>query len=321
MPRSFKKKSWTRSRSSAGRSAPRRVARAPARVPRKRRPVRGSRRSARVSRGEESTVVNIRKVSKPKSWVRTYKKMTASQYTKFLSSERFSSGDGYQAIQNFMIGKTTELETVTANAQTVSAAYKATNASVLLEKMTAFLRLTNHSTVPATLTIYQILSRSMCELGPLALWDKYASAQGSSAYKVDATPFEAKGFGHYYKIQKTTTHTIQGGSTVTVNMDISTNYMMASNQLVDSDNQFNVPHLTRGILVVAKGGLVQDSINKSQVTTAAVSVVFDLNIVYKWSINQVNSSATFENGTYGVITNSAKFVNEDSGDVHTEEVA
>lgn len=273
----------------------------------------------RYNKNEESTQVFFMSKSKPKPWITAATKLSSASYTKFLSSQIFTSGNGYQACENFLVGKTTELTTITNNAQTVSASYRSTNASLLLETMSATLRLTNSSNVPVTVTCYQIIARRQCELGPLALWDKYASAEGSSAYVVDSTPFRAKGFGSFYKILRTTTHTIQGGCTISVLMNFDVNYKLAWNNLIDGDSQFNVPWLTRSVLVRAVGGLVQDSVNRTQVTTGDVSIAYDLKITYKWSLIQGNSTTIFENGQYGLITNLAKFVNEDSDEIVAEE--
>jgi len=290
------------------------------RYPSKRRRIVGSYRHVKShNSSEESTRLNWVSKSKPKKWVRTQTKITAAQYTKFLSSEIVTAGNGFQACKAFEIGKTSELDTITNNAQTVSAAYRSSNASVLLESMSARIRLTNSCNVPATVTVYQMLARRSCEIGPLALWDKYMAAEGSSAYKVSQTPFRAKGFGAYWKILKTRRITIQGGATITISCNFDVGWMLAKNELDDGDSQFNVPFLTRAVMIAAQGGLVQDSVNRSQVTTGDVSIAYDLHVNYKWSVNAANSTTIFENGQYGLITNVAKFVNEDSDEIVQEE--
>jgi len=276
-------------------------------------------RSITRNSSEESTSLNWFSKSKPKSWVRTQTKITAAQYTRYLSSERITAGNGFQGAHAFIIGKTTELDTITNNAQTVSAAYRSSNASVLLENMQAKIRMTNSCNVPCTVTVYEMIARRSCEIEPVALWDKYLAAQGSSCYTVGQTPFRAKGFGAYWKILKTRRMTIQGGATIRVNCNFEVGWMLAKNELDDGNSQFNVPHLTRAVMVAGQGGLVQDSVNRSNVTTGDVSIAWDMHINYKWSVNQANSTTIFENGQYGIITNVAKFVNEDSDEIVAEE--
>jgi len=179
--------------------------------------------------------------------------------------------------------------------------------------------MTNSCNVPCTVTVYEMIARRSCEIEPVALWDKYLAAQGSSCYTVGQTPFRAKGFGAYWKILKTRRMTIQGGATIHVNCNFEVGWMLAKNELDDGNSQFNVPHLTRAVMVAGQGGLVQDSVNRSNVTTGDVSIAWDMHINYKWSVNQANSTTIFENGQYGIITNVAKFVNEDSDEIVAEE--
>lgn len=316
-----------RPRAANGRFVPRAApAPAPRRAPRpmRRRAVRPRRQRGAQSRmvcpgsSEESSATKIVKRKPLLSWQRSLKKMTSVQCYDMLSTGVYTSNVGRQSYPHYDLANIADLERVTIAAESLiptAAAATAQNAKCFLRKISMNLRMVNTSTVPVTLTMYHYRMRYATDLSASTMYETYAIDQSLNPERVGATPFQMARWGHFYRIYKQRKVVLQGGSTHIINYDIDVNYSLSPDTFNDTAGQAGIVGISRGVLVMAYGGLIQDATTNA-ISTAATQIAFEKRLKFWFYLTAGRSTKSFYDGNYGDMTpGNARFINEDQDEV------
>jgi len=325
MPRRYKKKcACPRTRAANGRYArAARPARRRAAAPRLSR--RSSNRrglSACAKASEESSSTKISYIAKTKPWQKAYTKLMNFQDSTFQGNSLFTATSGKQALHNTAVCSNIELGNLFGQAAIVIPTAVGSNSQLFIKSINTVYRITNTTTSPVTLMMYHWIQRNPCEKHADVLMNDMLSAQTAgtgtplinAGQKVRATPFQATGWGHYYKVIKTRKAVLQPGSTHTVFQKLVLNYLIKFADIDEGNAMFGQAGLTRGLLVCAYGGLCQQDASPTVITTAPVQCIYDREDKYKWYLTSGRSTGSFHTGGYTTIAdNLCEQMNQDSG--------
>lgn len=269
---------------------------------------------------EESEVSNVRFGYPVKSWQKIMKKTSPVQVSQYTNSLTVQGAGSAQVVSNTGIADVVDLQTRMTEALSLSAGLTSTGNAITqgiyIKSVNTRLRITNTSNIPVMIKVYHTVQRKECASNPATLWGTIQNDEGGGGNnRCGTTPFQAIGWGRFYKVVRSTMHTIQGGATFTINHVYTPNWSLKQSD-IDSTTQgalYGIPGLTRTMMIVQEGGLTWQTGTVANVAPGETSIAIDYVTHWEWYTTALQTTKMFITGAYPTIAAGAQnMINEDT---------